>query len=61
MLWICNQTDARVDILDPATDTVDESVNTVLNPIGLAFVGGEQGSADDDDDDSSGCFISTLR
>jgi hypothetical protein len=61
MLWICNQTNSRVDILDTETDTVDESVSTVLNPQSIIFVGGEQGSADGDDDDSGTCFINTLR
>ena len=38
MVWVCNATDARVDILNPATDTIDESVSTELNPQAIAFV-----------------------
>lgn len=37
MLWVCNQTDARIDILNPQTDTVDESISTNLNPLMVAF------------------------
>jgi len=40
MLWVCNQTDARVDILDITTDTIDESVSTVLNPLRVVFCSG---------------------
>ena len=60
MLWICNQTDDQVDILDTATDTVDESVDTVLNPLAVIFVGGAQGDTDGGDDDSGTCFINTM-
>lgn len=55
MLWVCNQTDHRVDILDIAYDTIDESVDTGLNPIRVAFVGGEAGSGDGGG--GGGCFI----
>jgi hypothetical protein len=61
MLWICNQTDSRVDILDTATDAVDESVSTVLNPFAVVFVGGEQGDTDGDDGNSISCFINTMK
>lgn len=44
MLWVCNQTDARVDIIDPATHTIDESVPTELNPQKVVFCG-ETGAA----------------
>jgi hypothetical protein len=65
MLWVCNQTDGTVDILNVTDDTVDESVDTELNPQKVVFVGGEQGQADDDDDDDDddnvlGCFIDTC-
>ena len=59
MLWICNQTDHRVDIVDTSDDSIDESVGTGLDPIRVVFVGGEAGTADNDDDDG-GCFIGTL-
>ncbi len=36
-LWVCNATDARIDILDPATDTVTDSVSTNLNPSKIVF------------------------
>ncbi len=65
MLWICNQTDHRVDILDPTTDTIDESVDTVLNPTKVAFA---TALADvtlppdgDNATDTISCFIDTLR
>lgn len=63
MLWLCNQTDGRVDILNTSTDTVDESVDTELNPQAVVFVGGSQGttSGGDDGSSSSGCFINTCR
>ena len=37
MLWVCNQTTAKVDILNTATDTIDESVSTSLNPLRVVF------------------------
>jgi len=39
LVWICNQTDARVDILDPTDDTIVDSVSTSLNPLKVAFTG----------------------
>ena len=62
MLWICNQTTASVDILNTATDIVDESVSTGLNPNKVVFC--SEGDPDDDndgDDDDDSCFISTLE
>lgn len=61
MLWVCNQTHARVDILNVDTDQIDESVSTGLNPLKVVFVDGKVGSdPDEDDDDDSGCFIQTA-
>ncbi|MDY6974076.1 MAG: hypothetical protein SV775_17445 [Thermodesulfobacteriota bacterium] len=37
MLWVCNQTDARIDIIDTTDDTVDESISTNLNPQTVSF------------------------
>jgi len=61
MLWICNQTDARVDILNITDDTIDESVSTSLNPLKVVFCSGESGGGSDGGGGggSSGCFIST--
>ncbi len=64
MLWISNQTTASVDILNTATDIVDESVSTGLNPNKVVFC--SQGAPDDngsdaDDDDDNTCFISILK
>lgn len=63
MLWICNQTTASVDILNTATDMIDESVSTGLNPNKVVFC--SQGSPDDTGSHSGGsdstCFISILR
>lgn len=50
MLWVCNQTDAQVEIVDPSTDTIEESVYTSLNPLNVVFVGYE--TEDDDSDDT---------
>jgi PKD repeat protein len=41
MLWVCNQTDARIDILDTLNDTIDESVSTNLNPLKVVFAEAE--------------------
>ncbi|OQY55532.1 MAG: hypothetical protein B6245_19665 [Desulfobacteraceae bacterium 4572_88] len=37
MLWVCNQTDARMDIINTADDTLDESISTGLNPLKVVF------------------------
>ncbi len=37
LLWICNQTDPEVLILDTDTDTVVDSVDTELNPGKVVF------------------------
>ncbi|MCK4820196.1 hypothetical protein KA005_30815, partial [bacterium] len=58
MLWICNQTDARVDILNITDDSIDESVSTNLNPLKVVFCDETAGTGSGDGD-SSGCFIST--
>ncbi len=61
MLWVCNQTDHRVDILNTTDDTIDESVSTNLNPLKVVFCSGESGGGSDGGGGggSSGCFIST--
>jgi len=67
MLWVCNQTDARIDVLDTMTDTIDESVSTVLNPSKVVFASTPDpvvlppDGGGDDDDDLFNCFINTLR
>ena len=62
MLWICNQSTASVDILNTATDTVNESVSTELNPGKVVFcTEGSPDNDDDDNDDDDTCFISTLQ
>jgi hypothetical protein len=62
MLWICNQTDGQVDILDSTTDTIDESVDTNLNPLKVVFAEGEASDVDqtEEDDGLGGCFISSF-
>jgi len=37
MLWICNSTDARVEIVDTSNDTIVDSVTTGLNPQKIVF------------------------
>ena len=61
MLWICNQTNARVDILNITNDTIDESVSTSLNPLKVVFCNETAGTATGDNEGggSGGCFIST--
>ena len=60
MLWICDQTNAQVTILNTTDNSIDESVSTSLNPSMIAFTTeGDAGSSTGDDDDS-GCFIQTL-
>lgn len=64
MLWVCNQTDAQVDILDTDTDTIEESVSTNLNPAKVVFTTEEDADDGDGsvgtDDDSGTCFISNV-
>jgi hypothetical protein len=61
MLWVCNQTDAQVDILNTTDDTIDESVYTDLNPLKVVFCSeGSPDDSDDDDDDDDFCFIATA-
>lgn len=37
MLWVCDQTNSQIVILDTADDTIDEKVSTFLNPVNVAF------------------------
>ena len=37
MLWVTNQTHARIDIVNTLDDTIDESLGTNLNPQAVAF------------------------
>lgn len=61
LLWVCNQTDHRVDILNTNTDTIDESIDTSLNPIRVVFVGGNApGSGGGGGGGGGGCFIDTM-
>ena len=36
-MWVCNQTDGRVDIVNTADNSLDESLGTNLNPQSVAF------------------------
>lgn len=60
-LWVCNQTDATVDILNTIDDTIDESVDTDLDPSKVVFC--EEGSPDPSpsDDGGGGCFIGAAE
>ncbi|MBC2711808.1 MAG: hypothetical protein HGJ94_12720 [Desulfosarcina sp.] len=61
MLWICNQTDAEVTVLDTSDDTIDEKISTNLNPIMVAFTTeGTAGSGSGGGGSSSTCFIDTA-
>lgn len=62
-LWVCNQTDAEVVILNTADDTVDENVSTDLNPTRVVFT--TEGEPDPEpetggDGGGGGCFIGTA-
>ncbi len=37
MMWVCNQSDGAVDIVDTADNTLNESLGTNLNPQAVAF------------------------
>ena len=63
MLWVCNQTDAQVMILNTADDTIDETVSTNLNPTRVVFTTeGEPDPEPEDDGGGSGggCFIDSA-
>ena len=38
MLWVCNQSDNEVDVLNTATDIIDEKISTSQMPQKVAFV-----------------------
>jgi hypothetical protein len=64
-LWVGDATDAQVALVDPASDTVVETVGTNLNPARIVFVNDASDSTPDEDDDdggggSSGCFLNSL-
>lgn len=73
MVWVCDSTDAEVAILDPTDDSIDERIDTVLNPLQVVFVSesdtapvDDDGPDADDDDDSGGggdggCFIDAAH
>ncbi|MEZ4529194.1 MAG: hypothetical protein R2941_25050 [Desulfobacterales bacterium] len=65
MLWVCNQTDAEVVILDTSDNSIDETISTNLNPVRVVFTTeGEPDSGSEADTDSGGggggCFLNTL-
>ncbi len=63
MLWVCNQSDASVDILNTADDTIDESIPTAFNPVSVAFASGDADTEDGGDSGGGGggCFVGVLR
>lgn len=66
MLWVGDATDARVALLDPATDTVVETVDTGLNPARIVFVDAADSTPPPDEDGDGGdgggggCFLNLL-
>lgn len=63
MLWVCNQTDAEVVILDTSDNSIDETISTNLNPVRVVFTTqGEPDSGSDSDSGGSGggCFITSI-
>lgn len=60
MLWVSDQTNARLVILDTFTDEIDEIIGTDLNPTQVAFTSeGTAGAGSDSSSSSGGCFISS--
>ncbi|MFP4387966.1 MAG: YncE family protein [Desulfococcaceae bacterium] len=63
-LWVGNATDAQVALVDPATDTVVETVDTGLNPARIVFADDADSAPSPDEDGSggggSGCFLNAL-
>ena len=37
MVWICNQTDAEVVLIDSSDDTIEATISTLLNPTKVVF------------------------
>lgn len=65
MLWVGDATEAQVALVDPATDTVVETVGTGLNPARIVFVEDEDAgnappSDDGDGGGGGGCFLNAL-
>jgi hypothetical protein len=61
-LWICNQSNVRVDIINTSINAIDESINTELNPIKVVFAEGEPDIWNDDNGGGGGgCFIKSLH
>lgn len=60
LLWICNQTDHRVDIVNTEDNTIDESMDTSLDPVKVVFVGGRAGKAGSSSGGGGGCFVNAL-
>jgi len=61
-LWVCNQTDARVDILNTSKDVIDESVPTDLNPSKVVFCQASSPTppSPSGGDSDGGCFIASA-
>jgi YVTN family beta-propeller protein len=64
MLWVGDATDAQVALVDPATDTVVETVDTGLNPARIVFVDDADSAPppneDGDGGGGGGCFLNLL-
>lgn len=63
LLWVGNATDAQIALVDPATDTVVETVDTGLNPARIVFVDDADSAPSPDEDGDGGgggCFLNAL-
>lgn len=60
MLWVCDQTNAQVTIIDTTDNSIDESVSTSLNPSMVTFTTEGTAGSGSGSDDGGGCFIQTL-
>ena len=66
MLWVCNQTDSQIIILDTADNSINEKISTNLNPVSIVFtyekIVNKESEKDTTDDGggSGGCFIASA-
>ncbi len=60
MLWVCDQTNAQVVIVDTSDNSIDESVGTSLNPDSIAFTTEGEAGDGSSGDGGSGCFVGTI-
>lgn len=60
MLWVSDQSNARLVVLDTATDGIDEVIDTALNPAQVVFTSEGTPGTGTSSSSSSTCFIDSL-